>query len=151
MGRKTEIKEIERLKLIKGRPWVYRNQVVEILGFADGVGEDADEVEIYLNSGTTIECRITELGKKLNEFSPANGTVVTYAQHKLDKVSSMQPNVMEELRNTILQSIRDVREDPGKINQAKQIFQGVNTMINLAKTELEFRKYMDSSVAGNKR
>ncbi len=136
---------------MKGRPWVYRNQVVEILGFADGVGEDGDEVEIYLNSGTTIECRITELGKKLNEFGTANGTVVTYAQHKLDKVSSMQPNVMEELRNTILQSIRDVREDPGKVNQAKQIFQGVNTMINLAKTELEFRKYMDSSVAGNKR
>lgn len=144
-------KEIERLKLMKDRPWVYRNQVVQILGYADGVGEDGDEVEIYLNNGTTIECRITELARKLKEFGEANGTVVTYAQHKLDKVSSMQPSVMEELRNTILQSIRDVKEDPGKVNQAKQIFQGVNTMINLAKTELEFRKYMDSNVSNNKR
>lgn len=145
MIRKIESKDLERLDLMKKRPWVYRGSVVEILGYADGVGEDGDEVEIYLSNGTTIACRLTDLGRKLKEFGEANGTVVTYAQHKLDKVSSMQPNVMEELRNTILQSIRDVKDDPSKVNQVKQIFQGVNTMINLAKTELEFRKYIDSA------
>ena len=67
------IESIERLKQMKNRPWVYRNSVVEILGYADGVGEDGDEVEIYLNDGRTIECRITELSSKLKEFGSATG------------------------------------------------------------------------------
>ena len=132
---------------MKNRPWVYRNKVVEILGYADGVGEDGDEVEIYLNDGTTIECRMTELYRKLQEFGCATGTVVVLAHQKLDQVSSMKPSVMQELRDTVMESIRNLKADPGTVNQAKQIFQGVNTMINLAKTELEFRKYMDSSVS----
>lgn len=143
---------IERLKQMKGRPWVYKNKVVEILGYADGVGEEGDEVEIYLNDGTIIEVLMINLARKIKEFGSATGTVVVMANHKLDKVSSMQPNVLQELRDTILSSIREVKADPGKVSQAKQIFQGVNTMINLAKTELEFRKYMDQSVPnGNNR
>jgi hypothetical protein len=87
------------------------------------------------------------LYRKLKEFGDATGTVVVLANHKLDNVSSMKPSVMQELRDTILQSIREVKDDPGKVNQAKQIFQGVNTMINLARAELEYRKYMDESVS----
>lgn len=135
---------------MKNRPWVYRNKVVEIIGFADGVGEDGDEVEIYLNDGTTIECRIVELHRKLKEFGDATGTVVVMAHHKLDKVSSMQPSVMGELRDILLDSIRKVKADPGTVSQAKQVFQGVNTMINLAKAELEFRKHMDQSIPGGR-
>jgi hypothetical protein len=29
------------------------------------------------------------------------------------------------------------------VSQAKQVFQGVNTLVNLAKTELEYRKYLN--------
>ena len=28
---------------------------------------------------------------------------------------------------------------------AKQVFQGVNTLINLAKTELDYRRYLDKN------
>lgn len=98
-----------------------------------------------------IECRITELAKKLKEFVSATGTVVVLAHQKLDRVSSMNPSVMQELRDTIMESIKNLKADPGTVNQAKQIFQGVNTMINLAKTELEFRKYMDASVSEGKK
>ena len=142
---------IEQLKQMKGHPFVYRNKVVEILGFVDAVGENSDEVEIYLNDGTTIECHLFNLGKKLKEFSSATGIAVTMAHHKLDQISSMQPCVMQELRDTVLQSIRDIKTDPNTLDQAKQIFQGVNTMINLAKTELEFRKYMDDSISKRNR
>ena len=45
----------------------------------------------------------------------------------------------------VLQQIKDVKEDPSKVSQAKQVFQGVNTVINLAKTELEYRKYLDTT------
>lgn len=54
------------------------------------------------------------------------------------------------MRNLVLQQIKDVKEDPNKVNQAKQVFQGVNTLINLAKTELEYRKYLDTTDPLNK-
>ena len=142
---------LEQLKRMNKRPWVYRNKVVEIIGYADYVGEDGDEVEIYLNDGRTIECKINKLGEKLREFGSATGTVVTLAHQKLDEVSSIRPDVVQELRETVLESIRAIKSDASKINQAKQIFQGVNTMLNLAKTELEYRKYMDSSVPNGRK
>lgn len=141
------IEAIQKLKKMKGKPYVYKNKVVEILNYADGVGEEGDEIEIYLNDGTTIECLMINLARKLREFRDATGTVVVLAHQKLDNVSSMKPSVMQELRDTIMQSIREVKADPAKVNQAKQVFQGVNTMINLARTELEFRKYMDKSAS----
>ena len=142
---------MEQLKRMNKRPWVYRNKVVEIIGYADYVGEDGDEVEIYLNDGRTIECKINKLGEKLSEFGSATGTVVTLAHQKLNEVSSVRPDTINELRETIMDSIRKLKDDPGHVSQAKQIFQGVNTMLNLAKTELEYRKYMDSTVPNGSR
>lgn len=138
---------INLLERMKGRPYVYKNKVVEILSYADGVGDEGDEIEIYLNDGTVIECLMIHLSKKLKDFTSASGTIVTMAHHKLDQVSSMKPSVTQELRDTVMESIRNLKSNPESVEQAKQIFQGVNTMINLAKTELEFRKYLDQSVA----
>ena len=96
-----------------------------------------------VNNGKTIECKIPELERKLKEFRSVEGAVRVMASRKMDSVSSVAPSVMGELRDTILDSIRTLKADPGTVNQAKQIFQGVNTMINLAKMELEYRKYVD--------
>lgn len=62
----------------------------------------------------------------------------------------MNPTILQDMRDLVLQQIKDVKEDPNKVNQAKQVFQGVNTLINLAKTELEYRKYMDTTDPINK-
>lgn len=137
------IEALEQLDKMKGGAFIYRNDVVELIAYADHVGEDGDEVEIYLNNGKTIECKIPELERKLKEFRSAEGAVRVMASRKMDSVSSVAPSVMGELRDTILDSIRTLKADPGTVNQAKQVFQGVNTMINLAKMELEYRKYVD--------
>lgn len=134
---------LNQLASMKGGAYIYRGDLVELLGYADHVGEDGDEVEIYLNNGKTIECKLPDLGDKLKQFKSAEGAVRIMASRKMDSVSSVAPNVMGELRDTILDSIRTLKQDPGTVNQAKQIFQGVNTMINLAKMELEYRKYVD--------
>lgn len=134
---------LPQLASMKGGAYIYRGDLVELLGYADHVGEDGDEVEIYLNNGKTIECKLPDLGDKLKQFKSAEGAVRIMASRKMDSVSSVAPNVMGELRDTILDSIRTLKKDPGTVNQAKQIFQGVNTMINLAKMELEYRKYVD--------
>jgi len=134
---------LKQLEHMKGGAFIYRGDLVELLGYADHVGEDGDEVEIYLNNGKTIECKLSDLGDKLKQFKSAEGAVRIMASRKMDSVSSVAPSVMGELRDTILDSIRNLKQDPGTVNQAKQIFQGVNTMINLAKMELEYRKYVD--------
>lgn len=134
---------LRQLESMKGGAYIYRGELVELLSYADHVGEEGDEVEIYLNNGKTIECKLSNLGDKLKQFRSAEGAVRIMASRKMDSVSSVAPNVMGELRDTILDSIRTLKQDPGTVNQAKQIFQGVNTMINLAKMELEYRKYVD--------
>ena len=72
------------------------------------------------------------------------------ANERLNKVSTVNPTILQDMRDLVLQQIKDVKEDPNKVNQAKQVFQGVNTLINLAKTELEYRKYMDTTDPINK-
>lgn len=134
---------LNQLDHMKGKAFIYREELVEVLTYADHVGEDGDEVEIYLNNGKTIECKLPDLGDKLKQFKSAESKVCNMVSRKIESVSSVSPNVMGELRDTILDSIRTLKADPNTVNQAKQIFQGVNTMINLGKMELEYRKYID--------
>lgn len=134
---------LNQLDHMKGKAFIYREELVEVLTYADHVGEDGDEVEIYLNNGKTIECKLPDLGDKLKQFKSAESKVCNIVSRKIESVSSVSPNVMGELRDTILESIRTLKTDPNTVNQAKQIFQGVNTMINLGKMELEYRKYID--------
>lgn len=124
--------------------YVYKGEVVQILGHVLHTGDDGDEYEILLSNGRTLTGWMGGLEKKLEEFTSADGTVAAVVEHRMSQVSTFTPNVMSQLRDAVLDSIRAVREDPKSVSQAKQVFQGVNTLINLAKTELDFRKYVDS-------
>ena len=134
---------IIELEQMKGKLYLYRNQEVVVLNYADGTGEDGDEVEIYLNNGTTLVLNYANLNIRLNEFKPLQGHVVVVAQRMVDSVSTVNPEVMLTLRDTVMQQIKELKEDPSTVNQAKQVFQGVNTMINLARVEMEYRKLIN--------
>ena len=134
---------INELEQMKGKLYLYRNQEVVVLNYADGTGEDGDEVEIYLNNGTTLVLNYANLNIRLNEFKPLQGHVVVVAQRMVDSVSTVNPDVMLTLRDTVMQQIKTLKEDPSTVNQAKQVFQGVNTMINLARVEMEYRKLIN--------
>lgn len=86
-----------------------------------------------------------DLAFQVEPFPTTTNTVVVLANERLNKVSTVNPTILQDLRNLVLQQIKDVKEDPSKVSQAKQVFQGVNTVINLAKTELEYRKYLDTT------
>ncbi|WP_300700944.1 hypothetical protein [Bacteroides sp.] len=135
---------IDRLKEMVKKPFLYQNEEIVILGYCDGVGDDGTEVEIYLNNGKTLVFSMFDLASKLNRFRSITNTVVILANERLNKVSSVNPTILNDMRDLVLQQIKDVKESPDKVNQAKQVFQGVNTLINLAKTEMEYRKYLDS-------
>ena len=44
------------------------------------------------------------------------------------------------VKNTILEMIEKIKKDPSSIDQAKAIFLGVNTLVNVQKTEIEMIK-----------
>lgn len=134
----------ERMEDMDKGHYVYKGEVVQILGHVLHTGDDGDEYEILLSNGRTLTGWMGGLEKKLEEFTSADGTVAAVVEHRMSQVSTFTPNVMSQLRDAVLDSIRSVREDPKSVAQAKQVFQGVNTLINLAKTELDFRKYVDS-------
>ena len=136
---------IDKLKEMVNKPFLYKNEEVVIIGYCDGTGDDGDEIEIYLNNGKTIVWPVYDLVMKLPRFLLITNTVVVLANERLNKVSTVNPTVLQDLRETVLGQIKAVKEDPGKVSQAKQVFQGVNTLINLAKTELEYRKYIDKN------
>jgi len=137
---------LEKLKEMVNKPFLYKNEEIVIIGFCDGVGEDGADVEIYLNNGKTLEYNLFDLDIKLARFRSISNTVVVLANNRLNAVSTVNPTVIKDLRDIVLDQIQKVKNDPAAVNQAKQVFQGVNTLVNLAKTELEYRQYIDKQL-----
>ena len=135
---------LDYLKNMLNKAYIYNGHEVVILGYCDGTGDNGDEIEIYLNNGKTLEWNMMDLGSKLNRFRPISTTVVILANERLNQVSTVNHTVINSLKDTIMVEIEAVKADPSRVAQAKQVFQGVNTLVNLSKTELEYRKYMDS-------
>lgn len=134
---------LERLEAMVNKPFLYKNEEVVVIGYCDGTGDDGDEVEIYLNNGKTLVYNYINLPAKLEKFKPVSSQVIVLTNKRLDSVSTVNPSVIQNLRDTVLQQIETVKSNPAAVGQAKQVFQGVNTLINLAKTELEYRKYLN--------
>ena len=134
---------LDRLKEMVGKPFLYKNEEVVVLNYCEGTGDDGDEVEIYLNNGTTLVFSYINLPAKLEKFKPVSAQVIVLANKRLDSVSTVNPTIIQQLRDTVMQQIEAVKKDPSAVSQAKQVFQGVNTLVNLAKTELEYRKYIN--------
>ena len=140
---------LERLQGMVNKPYLYRNEEVVVLGYCDGTGDDGDEVEIYLNNGKTLVFNYINLPAKLEQFKPVTTQVIVLANKRLDAVSTVNLGIIQKLRDTVLQQIENVKSSPEHVSQAKQVFQGVNTLINLAKTELEYRKFVNGMENGN--
>jgi len=137
---------IEKLKSMVNKPFLYNNEEVVILGFCDCTGDDGDDIEIFLNNGKTLIFNMHELITKIERFRPITKNVIIVANEKLNQVSTVNPTILQDMRDLVLSQIKSVKDDPATIGQAKQVFQGVNTLINLAKTELEYRKYIDQTL-----
>lgn len=133
-----------RLNKMKGNQFIYKKQVVELLDYILNTGDDADEYELLLSNGSQLVGPMEYLDACLAQFTPAGATLTVAVTQRVNAVSAFNPNVIQELREAVLDSIRAVKADPTKVSQAKQVFQGVNTMVNLAKTELDFRRYIDA-------
>lgn len=134
---------LEKLKEMVNKVFILNNEEVVIVDYATGVGDEYDECEIYLNNGKILVYNIGDLIIKLERFRPVTKNVMVLVNERINSVSTVNPSVIGNLKDTVMDQIELLKTDPSKVNQAKQIFNGVNTIINLAKTELEYRRYIN--------
>ena len=134
-----------QLSEMKGNEFIYRGAVIEILEYMIGTGDEGNDVEIYLNNGQTIYANYLDVKKHIANFTP-----ITEQARALQKKQDMQlsvcaGSVVTELRTTLIEQIRILRENPSKevLAQSKMINDTINQFTNLARTELEYKRFLN--------
>lgn len=133
--------ELKRWK--EGGPFIHNDRVVEILYYVYGSGVSGLDVEIYLKDGSSIQTDMTKLPKIMKQWHPIHEQAVILAREEAKKGSVLNQDVVGELRETILDQIRKLKDNPSKeaIEQSKALNATITTFTNLAKTELDFRRF----------
>ena len=145
MGKSERERNVrEALLDLKGKTFFYEGDVMEIINIALDCGEDGDDVELYTNTGRTLVFKEYKAPAMLERLKPVNNAVARIVDNRIRAVSVMNPDTIGELKSMLMQSIREVKDDPTKAKEAKNVINGVNAMLNLAKTELEYAKFMHS-------
>lgn len=132
----------ERILAMKGRTFIFEDDCLEVINVALDCGEDGDEVEIFTNTGRTLVFKESRMESVLSRFKPMNNAVIRIVDNRLKSVSMMNPDTMSELKSILMEQIRNVRQDPSKRNEAKTVINAVNSMLQLAKVELDYTKFM---------
>ncbi len=127
---------------MKGRSFFYEGDVIEVINMAFDCGEDGDEVELYTNTGRTIVFKEYRIPSVMERMKPVNNAVTRLVDNRIRAVSVMNPDTIGELKSILMESIREVKQDPSKAKEVKNVINGVNAMLNLAKTELDYAKFM---------
>lgn len=131
---------MDKLKSMVGSAFQYKEDSVFITGYKQ-VGEKKDIVNIFLGNGNTIEVSFGDLPGKLKEFIRVHNENQLTVSPKPGTQLATNP-VLSKLSDTVMQSIEQVQKDPNYIPQAKQIFQGVNTLMNIVKTEIAYSEFV---------
>ena len=122
---------IEKLQNMVGKNYLYHTYEYKMLGFSI---EDS-EIRIFTDK-RTIKGKATK--EFLNEFLPI--------EEEPEQKGSLQllpdKKQMMDLKEIILENIRKVKEDKSYIAQANSINKNINTLLNMAKLELEYFKAM---------
>lgn len=121
--------EIKKLHDMVGRRWMYRGRNVKITDY-----DIVDGQVLISTDGQPIKIDKSKLSESLEDFLPAqesNGQAV---------VLKGDAGRMESLEEILMDSIHKVKEDPKYINQAKQISNSANTLVNITKTKLLMMK-----------
>lgn len=75
---------------------------------------------------------------KISDAKEEGSFIPPTAIEKKSFVALPEENIT--VKNTILEMLEKIKKDPSSIEQAKAIFLGVNTLVNVQKTEIEMIK-----------
>lgn len=136
---------LERLETMVNKPFLYRNEEVV---FSASVREQ-ETMETKRKSistmGRPLVFNYINLPQRLSSSNRSRHRSSYWPTISLIRYLPSIRSIIQQLRDTVLQQIEAVKHNPEAVGQAKQVFQGVNTLINLAKTELEYRKFITNT------
>lgn len=119
---------MKKIKDLIGKTWMYKgNQVtVEDYLIVDG------QVELIVHPGNPIKINRSEIDTEIEKFLPVDTGAGIVLKGDAGR--------MESLEEILMESIHKVRENPEYINQAKQISNSANTLVNITKTKIMMMK-----------
>lgn len=121
---------VEKAQEMVGKSYLYHAHEFKILGFAMEDGE----IHIFTDKRTIIGKANHDF---LNEFLPI--------EEEADRKALLllpDKKQMNNLKDIILDNIQRVKENKSYIPQANSINQNINTLLNMARLELEYFKVM---------
>lgn len=125
---KEEIEE--KLNAIKDVPMQYGKKIWTLKSYTI----DDGKVTLAPASGKMIERTLESVEFFLKELKPIESTALDTI-----KKDAGIPELIMTLRDILLDDIEKIRSDRGYINQAKATNNNINTLINLARLQLQMK------------
>jgi len=108
--------------------------------------EITDEKLIIITDGDTIRLVLDKALPFLNECLTVDGKETIKKEKRFNgDLQLYDRNTTQKLRDTLIENIDRVKENPNYIKQAHAINSSVNTLINLVKTEIMARKIIEKN------
>ncbi|MES2590878.1 MAG: hypothetical protein V4608_03250 [Bacteroidota bacterium] len=141
----TEKSKTEKLQGMIGKSWKHTNDIVyKFLGF-----NESGEIITVATDKEWQQTTIYDLNVFIRQFTEVevatNGEVAVIRKEiptKMVQSIVVPGNTMERLRDTLLESIEKVKQDREYIPQAQSISNAVNSIVGLAKIEIDLRTKM---------
>lgn len=132
--------ELEKWK--RQGEFVWNDRVVQILYYVSNTGVSGNEFEIYFKDGSTLMTDVIKLPRQMRQWHPIHEQAVLLAREEAKKTTTLNPEVIKDLRTVVLDQIRRLKEHPDRdtIAQTKAINESIGALCNIARTEIEYRK-----------
>lgn len=129
-----------------GKSWQHKgtNEIVRFMSY----NRDGDEITVATD-GEWLKTTYYDLQVFMNKYTPVPDREETAKDHTvviakkdvqvLPDLKSIQMDTITHLKEALLDNIKKVREDPKYIPQAKEINATVNTIVNLARVEIDMK------------
>jgi hypothetical protein len=129
-------KKIGELEAMKEKAFLYKREVYHFQNYrVQGDNITVVTKEKWFDFGAGDE--LYNFLKQCKEVSEQN----VVAAHAPSDLRNPQNNeAIKAIRDILLEDINKVRADPKYVNQAKQVNNNINTLLNAAKLELMYRK-----------
>lgn len=119
---------IDSLEKMKGQVWMYKTELQTFLAYKIMGGE-----VIITTDRDIYKFPIGEINKKINDFLPVE-------QQPVKSLISTKDLGLTTLKDTIVDNIQRLKQDPGFLQQAKETNKMVLTLLNMIKLQIDIEK-----------
>jgi hypothetical protein len=126
---------IKKLEVMIGKTFIYKNDHHYIVKY------EIKNDRIFITTDKEIlDTSLTDLRPLLNEFLPASSQKDVAVQVQKPSIDT---STISQLKDILMENIKEVKKDKNFIPQAIAINQNVNSIIELAKAEILLTKSMN--------